>query len=269
MISTEYFPAQSLGTIPVPYVGGFSKWYYTFIENIDVFPSIDASTQYLTDEPTLISGKTWYGPVTVPKGMAGFTEATTRTKAGLYWKTKFQATVPGSNSDVDVNIDNLVHHQLCIVGKLRSGGYWKIIGTKKKGLTVDDETDTGMGSRAVVLNKLSFTFESIIKNPVLPSFSGDNSSPATLPPGTGITIFKPDSMTLTLNTDFGTDGGDTVVNWISDYVTRFGAFPEIEVWLEDGAGGYNKGNIPIDATNTPPTSFIIRNGGAAGKVKFM
>lgn len=268
MKTTEYFAPQTLGQIYVPYVGGFSKWYYQYSENVNGFPGINPRSQYLTGEPVLKAGKSWLGPVTVPKSMVGFIESTARTKAGLYYKTKFQASMPGSDMNVDVNFDNLAHHQVIIAAKARSGGYWKVFGTNKKGFTVDIETDSGMGNRPVFMNKLVLTYESPFKNPVLASFSGDNSTPATLPPGVDVTIYKPDSMEIDLNTNGAVDGGDTIIDWIPSYVTRFGNFPQIEVWTEVG-DGYEKAPIPIQATGTPPTSFIIRNGGAPGIIKII
>jgi hypothetical protein len=267
MSNTEYLNPQTIGQILVPYLGGFSKWYYTFIENISTFPDVDPETQYLATEPTLLPGKTWYGPVTVPKNMVGFVESSVFGKPGHSWKTKFMATQPGSNMNVDVNLDNLIHHQICVIGKLRSGGYWKVIGNKKKGLSLDVESDSGIGNKAF-LNKLTMSFESRYKGPVLTIFSGDNSLPATLPPGLNVTIVKPDSMDVTMNEDFLVDDGDTVINWTPEYIARFGEFPDIEAWVEKD-GGFDKANILIEALGNPPTSYIIHNGGAPGTIKIM
>lgn len=267
MKSTEYFAHQTLGQILVPYVGGFSKWYYTFIECINNFPDIDQRTQYMSAEPTLLPGCTWFGPVTVPKNLVGFTENSVQGKAGRSWKTKLLVSVAGSNMNVDVNLDNIIHHQLCAVGKLRSGGYWKLIGGKKYGLTVDVETDSGIGNKAF-MNKLTLTMDSRFRGPVLETFSGDNSQPATLPPGISQTIYKPDSMDFDMNENASVNGGDTVINWTEEYISRFGLFPTIESWIKNG-DGFEQANISILAQGDPPTAYIIRNGGAAGIVKIM
>jgi len=262
MQTTEYLSPQSIGYLPGSYVGGFSQWYYTYKEFLSGFPSINPSTQFLNSEPALISGKTWYGPVNIAKTLIGFSETTASAKAGPYWKYQVQAILPGGNSNIDVNLDNMMHHEIVLVGKLRSGGFWKIIGNNKKGLTVDINTDTGKGSRAILLNTLTLTGESIYKAPVLPSFSGDDSTP---PFQTIVTVIQPDMEEIPFNTS-----GDTVIDWtINRRVTRFGNYPVIEVWVLNDSGTYSKSSIPIDSVGTPPTQFIVRNEGGNGVIKIM
>jgi hypothetical protein len=181
MIPTAYLPDQSLGNIIASYNGGFCRWYYTFIENLDGFPKIDPSTQMLPFEPALKAGTSWFGPVNVPYNSAGFDETSQRIKGGIYYKQKVVGNMPGFDGNAWINLENLLYHQIVIVGKLHSGGGWIIAGNNKKGFDLDTETDTGSGNRAIATNKLTFNLESISKAIPLVDFQGiNNVSPAYL-----------------------------------------------------------------------------------------
>lgn len=266
MIPTNYLPSQSLGnTLASSYVGGFSQWYYTFIENLDSFPTVDPLTQQLIAEPTLKSGKTWYGPVNVPINATGFNETSQRAKGGIYYKQKLVSSMPGFNANAHINLENIIYHQIVIVGKLRSGGFWVIAGTDKKGFDIDTETDTGSGNRAIAINKITLNNESLSKAMVLPSFNGLlNTAP---PIGTTIiTVTTGSGGSDPEFIDFNISG-DTTIVWDGTRLAKYGAFPTIEIFAINDAGAYYLANMAVDVIGNPPTQFIIRNAGGIGKIK--
>src|SRR4051812_44916971 len=122
MYQTAYLPLQSIGRLRVPYVGGFCRWWYTPIENIDVFPPINPLTQMLAAEPTLKAGATWYGPVNVPDSHVGWDEEMQQGKPGHWYKEKVEGLMPGMDRNSHINLQNHAFHQFVIVGKARSGG---------------------------------------------------------------------------------------------------------------------------------------------------
>jgi hypothetical protein len=65
--------------------------------------------------------------------------------------------------------------------------------------------------------------------------------------------------------DFNTNS-DTVVTLTTDRLLKFGRWPNIELWCDDGIGGYYQGNMPIVAIGQPPTSYVVQNGGGIGKI---
>lgn len=266
MVITEYMPHQTLGPSYMPYNGGVCTLYYTFIENIASFPTINPANQQLTGEPVLKPGATWYGPIDLPDSLTGFTETTARTKGGIYFKTKGVAAIPGSNSDVHINLGNIAYHQLCVVAKLRSGGFWVVYGNDRKGMDVDIEAATGEGAKSVHLNKLSFTYECPNRSPVLPSFQGDNSQPPASGSTTIIIINQPDMERI----DF-TNQTTVSVEWTIDRRNRFKEMPIIECWLlqndqsAPNYGSYYLANISITLDAAPPNTgnFFVNVGGPA------
>lgn len=262
MFSTEYKALQTIGKSYEPYIGGITKWWYTPIENLNEFPVINPATQKLISEPVLKVGKQWYGPVNVPDRQLGWEEQMNRSVAGRFYKQRIQSFFPGNYAGSHINIGNLVAHEVCIVAKLRAGGFFIVLGNDQSGLDLDDSTSSGSGSTDVPGSKLMFSMDTKDKALVLDTFLGEGSIP---PPIFGINITRSDMETIAFNPI-----GDTVVEWTGDLIARFGQFPTIEIWAKEAVtGNYYKANIGIDAVGDPPISFIIRNNGGDGKIKIM
>src|SRR4051812_25162894 len=126
MFQTGYKGIQGFST-RLPYDGGFCKWYFTPKENISLFPEIDPATQFLSAEPVLIDGATWF-IAKVPNNQLGFEEDLQQGKGGIFYKQKVSGFHVGDSGTSRVNLENMPHHEFVIVGKLRAAGLYLIIG---------------------------------------------------------------------------------------------------------------------------------------------
>jgi hypothetical protein len=170
MYSTSYLPLEAVGRLLVAFTGGFCKWWYTPIQNIASFAAVDPVTQLLSSEPALHAGKVWYGPVTVPESKTGWDEDLQRTKPGISYKEKVEGFVAGMSARSHINLANLAHHQVCIVGKVRSGGFYIVLGDDVAGLDLDVNASNGVGSVGMPGTKLAFTGEFKNKALILQNF---------------------------------------------------------------------------------------------------
>ncbi len=265
MYQTAYVDLQSIGRLRVPYSGGFCKWWYTPIQNIASFPAVNPVTQLLNSEPILQAGKTWYGPVTVPDRRLGWEEDLKRVKAGLYYSGKVEGFMPGMDIANHINLQNLAYNQVCIVGRVRSGGFFLILGNDVAGLDLDVNTTSGYSLDGIPGSKLMFTGESINRALILPSFAGIS----TPPPGTATT---------------GTSGGLTgsggtpeIIHFTNQTTidvpytaarrTSYGDFPLIQIWISDGSSIYlvPGPDISVDLPAPNQTNFQINiNGPVSG-----
>jgi hypothetical protein len=171
MYQTSYKSLEGIARIKGSYIGGFCKWWYTPIENIASFPAVNPVTQLLNSEPVLQAGKTWYGPITVPESKTGWKEDPQRTKPGISYKQRVEGFNPGLSANNHINLENLIHHQVCIVGKVRSGGFYIILGNDQAGLDIDHNETSGIGSAGMPGTELVFTGEFKNKALILPSFT--------------------------------------------------------------------------------------------------
>jgi hypothetical protein len=170
MYSTAYLPLHTIERLDV-FTGGFCKWWYTPIESISSFPAVDPVTQKLNGEPALLAGKVWYGPVKVPESKTGWEEDLTRSKPGISYKEKVEGFQAGLSAGSHLNLENLVHHQVCIVGKVRSGGFYIVLGNDVAGLDLDVIATSGVGSVGMPGSKLAFTGEFKNKALILSTFN--------------------------------------------------------------------------------------------------
>gem|GEM_PF-2614730 len=265
MNNTAYLPLSTIGQTGSTYEGGVSKWWYTPIENLEGFPMVDPNTQQLTDAPRLKSGASWYGPVNIPTYEVGYEEPDAISAAGIYYKQKLVGSMPGANSQAHINLRNLSQKQLCVIAKLRAGGFYIVLGNDEFGMILSTQFSTTIGVKDTPATKLMLTLDSINKAMVLPSFYDDNS----IPPNIGTVIMgggNVSTSTPSLEINFNATG-DTLIYWTSTLATTYGDFPTIEVWAWNNDNNhYYKANIPIDSVGNPPTQFTVRNGGGLGKI---
>lgn len=225
-------------------------------------PPIDPLTQYLSGEPTLAEGKTWKGPIIVPNDQLGFQEQMQRNRAGIYYKQKVTGFYPGDGAASRINIENMPYSQYIIVGKVRAGGFFMVLGGRTNAL--DFATDFNQGTHSDAAgHDFSFIGESVNKGLVLMSFSG---MPATPPPdwegsggsgGSGTDKNQTEIITFT-------DAETVEIDWNSTRINKFGSFPLIEVWfLTDGV--LQLANTPITCDAIPPdtTLITVNNAGPA------
>ena len=158
-MQTAYLPLQTLSKANPSFVGGFCKWWYVPRQYIASFGQVDPITQQLLMPPTLKSGKTWYGPVNVPDKKRGWKQTLAETKAGYYYKQLVTGVVEGNNSINHINRQNLLHHEVVIVGLLRAGHFFIILGNPESGLSYEEETDSGGDQFDLHQTTFSFTGE--------------------------------------------------------------------------------------------------------------
>lgn len=239
----------------IPYDAGFCRFWYTPIENILAWPSIDPLTQYLDSEPALKPDCSWYGPIAVPKSRLGYKESQETAKAGTWYKISVEGYYPGESPASRVNLENMPYHRYVAVGKLRAGGAHLLIGSSESWLDFDHEF-TSIGKDAAG-SKISFTGESYQKALILPSFTP---SSYILPPGSSgpEPILSAGGANDVEVIPFF-DISDLNIEWNTSLINRFGFFPVIEVWImQSGTLTYNP--TPYITTNANPpaqTSFNI------------
>lgn len=238
------------------YDGGFVEWYYIPKEKISVWPALK-NNQELDAEPQLVFGAAWHGPVKVPQSTVGFSEIQDQSPAGPFYKIQVEGIQFGEGRENRVILDNMAYHEFIVVGKLRAGGFWIMLGNKECGLQFGHKTDNGKGYFNTSKNELAFAGESINKGLILPSFGMAPSTPSPGSPGSGSGAPSGGAANQTETIIFsGT--GSVVIPWTSERKAAFGNFPLIQVWFNDSTH-YSLANVPIICDYAPPatTSFTI------------
>ena len=159
----------------LPVIGGFCKFWFIPVEEVEDMPVINPASQVLKSEVVLKTGKLWRGPVPVPDRQLGFTEIKKDSKSGPYYEIKVSCTYPGDVPATRTNIDNMAYEKFMIVGKLRASGAYLLIGNTEAGMDFSADFDSGSANGNAALNKFEFFTEQINKALVLPSFNGEES----------------------------------------------------------------------------------------------
>lgn len=264
MQQTAYLGITTLSEA-LPYLGGCCNWYFIPKEDIDVFPAVNPLTQELLAEPTLKTGKNWYGPMLVLNDDIGFEEQQEVTQAGLYYKQKFSGMYAGEGRASRINLENLAYHEMVIVAKLRAGGFFIILGNTETGLDFEHTFNTGGGPLETPGSKIMFTTESLHKALILPNFLGINSVPPPDGGGSGGGGGSSDTTANETEVIAFTNESLININWTGSRAARFGSFPLIEVWLEETGYHYLAPNLDIRVDAPAPTQslFTINIGGPA------
>jgi hypothetical protein len=99
-------------------------------------------------------------------------------RRALYYKQKVRmAFIPGDNGNSRINLENLPYYEFVVVGKLRAGGLWLVLGTDKLGLQLDADFKSGDGAINTAGNQFAFSISSVSRAVILPSFLGNNTTP--------------------------------------------------------------------------------------------
>lgn len=238
------------------YDGGFLEWYYIPKEKISVWPTLK-NNQELENEPQLVGGASWYGPVKVPQSTVGFVENQDLAPAGPFYKIMVEGIHFGEGRQNRVILENMPYHEFIVVGKLRAGGFWVMIGNKECGLQFGHKSDNGKGYFNTTKNEIAFSGEYIHKALILPSFELSPSTPSPGAPEVDPGGAIGDGANVTETIDFETTDS-VVIPWTAERKAVFGNFPLIQVWFDDGLK-FSLANVPITCDQAPPltTSFTI------------
>lgn len=241
------------------YRGGFCQFWYTEIDNIATFPRVNAANQQLVDEPALVAGASWFGPIPVPKDQFGFSEAFERTKAGPYYKYKIEGTHVGDSVESRVNIENMTYPKYLVVGKVRAGGFYILIGTLDSPLSFDPDFDSGKGPSDTAGTKYVFSTEHISKAYILPSFAADQQASDNGSNGNG------GNGNMANQKEIIPFVNKSLVNipWTATRLGKFGTMPLIEVWIDDGVNPpflNMGGNIEVDQAPPAMTELNVNLG---------
>ncbi len=263
MYQTGYAGITTL-SYGLPYTGGFCQWWYTAKENMLNWPAVDPLSQFLISEPTLIEGATWLGPVKVPDHTLGFEEPIKRSQAGIFYNQKVIGLHPGDDAFSRINIGNMPYHEYVIVGKVRAGGFFLVLGNNDRGFKFDPDYSSGEGIKGIAGSKFSFTKQSLYKGDVLLSFSA---SPNTPPPGWyGVNTsggIIDDGTNKTEIIPFDTETIKTF-DWTQERKDLFGAFPLLQVWKLGPPISYINVAIIVDAAPPDQTQFTVYTPGVPG-----
>jgi hypothetical protein len=241
------------------YAGGFCQFYYIPVESIATFPRVNAANQQLTDEPTLVAGAYWFGPITVPKDKLGFSEDFDRVKAGTYWKYKLEGVHIGDSVESRVNIENMVYHKYLLVGKVRAGGFYILIGTVDSPCSFSPPFTTGFGPADTAKTNFVFTTEHISKAYILPSFNADVLAAGAGGNGNG----GNENMANQREIIQFNNSQQVNIPWTNTRQNKFGSMPLVEVWIDDGVNPpylSMGGNIEVDAQPPAMTELNVKLG---------
>lgn len=245
---------------------GFCKLWFTPIENILSWPAVDPLTQFLSTEPVLKVGTTWYGPMKVPDKQSDFGETLQVTAAGPYYKQKLSCYLPGDDGYTRVNAANLVWSEFVFLGLVRAGGYFQVFGNDQNGVTLT-ENEFSNNTNNAAGRRFSFTANSLDPAQVLMNFSLSPSTPpagweipgeGTDPePGTGAGN-ETEIISFTTETEI-------TIPWTDLRIERFTTFPIIQVW-KYVAGKPELINVPIGCDDEPgsQTYFTVYTPGTPG-----
>jgi hypothetical protein len=241
------------------YEAGWCEFYYTPIENIDIWPTLSPLTQELNGEPILKAGTSWYGPINIANQQLGYKESQEKSTAGVYYKIQLDGFYPGDGRASRVNLENMPYHRFVIVGKQRAGGIFLLIGSPDGGLDFSHNFLTGRGNTATISDFI-FSGDLLNKAFVLPSFGSQTSTPMPGDTGggsggtggTGGTGDIPNNYEIITFTD----QASMSIYWTDARKLLFGNMPIIEVWFFDGLY-YQLANIPIKVDALPPSISVI------------
>lgn len=242
-------------------MGGFCKFWYIPVEDIAVFPRVSASSQKLVDEPLLVNGAGWFGPIEVPRDKLGFSELMQSSKAGPSYTTKLEGLHVGDSAESRVNLENMPYHRYVVVGKVRAGGFCIIIGTPRSWCNFLPEYKSGNSTTETAGTSFSFITNHISKPYILPAFLAD-----TISSGIGVEGSGGASTMNKSETIFFENQGMVNIPWTATRQEKFGSFPIVEVWIQElGQKPFLSfgGNIEVDH---PPPAFSelsVKLGGAA------
>lgn len=231
------------------------------MEDCNIFPRINSTNQQLIGEPSLKAGKAWFGPIQVPRNRLGYTEIMKRTNAGPYYEIKMEALHIGDSPQSRVNLENMPYHRYLVVGKVRAGGHYHLVGTPDSPCTFNPAYQSGNGAGETAQTLIQFLTEHISKAYILPSFTADTLSPGVISPGD-----EEDPLCMVNQKEIISFNEQATINipWTPTRAAKFGSFPVIDVYIEeDGSPPTRTMAGSIEADQEPPafTELSVKLGG--------
>ncbi len=250
------------------YDAGWCEFYYTPIESIDQWPSVNPVTQELSAETTLKVGASWKGPIRIANQQLGYKEQQQKSPAGVFYKVQVDGMYPGDGRASRVNLSNMAYHQYVLVGKQRAGGMFVLLGAPESGFDFTNEFNTGRGAPTAI-NEFIFSGDSLFKPQILASFGGQSSTP--MPGGGGSGSGGGSGGSGSGGSGGGSSSGSDInvaeiitftaqpsisISYTDSRKAKFGAMPTIEVWFKNGYT-YQLANIPITVDAAPPSTTVF------------
>lgn len=265
-------PWTGITTLPagLAYDGGMCEWYYTPWENIESWPGVNPSTGELDGEPILKVGAAWFGPIIVNRNSVGYTENPEQDVAGNFFRHQVEGPYYGHGRNSRVILANMLKYKYAIVGKLRAGGCFLLIGGPQYGLEFMYNFRSG-GSQDTAQHTLRFVADAAEPAYVLPSFGSEVSlpqpnTPPEWPGGGGGSGSGGPNETAVINF---TNASTVTINYTPAMKLLYGAFPTIEVYINEG-GTLRLTQLPIMVDAAPPSTSVftieIPGGTASGFV---
>jgi hypothetical protein len=241
------------------YVGGFCRFWYIPFEDIGVFPRINPDNQKLVAEPSLKVDKAWFGPIKVPRDKLGYNEELKYTKAGPYYECKVEGMHIGDSPESRVNFENMPYHKYVIIGKMRAGGMYLLIGTVDSPCTFNTVFNSGKSGADTSQTAIQFITEHISKAYIIPSFNGDTLSPGIGGDGPGEEIMANQKEIIPFV-------GQSSINipWTPLRLSKFGTYPVIDVYMQEGDEKPVRvpgGSVEADAAPPAFTELTVNLGG--------
>ncbi len=188
-----------------------------------------------------------------------YNEKPKNSKNGTFTEVSVGGVINYTSPDILATLETLEYHEL--VGIITdSRRQRRIVGNKEQGLSLTFSNKNGNLSNSTNAIEVNMVIEQEGK----PPFYGWNLTSSS--PGTGGGSGGSGNTPIIMEEINFNTTGDTTISLTPDRLLNFGRWPKIELWCDDGNGGYYKGNMPIVAIGQPPTSYIVQNGGGIGKI---
>jgi hypothetical protein len=173
MFTTAYLQNSNIIKASSHLSGGICKLWFVPINWINSFSGINPLTQNLFTEPTLLAGKNWIGPIVLPDTQKGYEEKPTDSTAGIFYKRKITALIPGFGQSMHHQTQNMVHQSFCVIAKLRTTNAYIVVGNKQFGLSFTSEFASGNNAADAATIKIQFFDDCKNKAAILNTFSLD------------------------------------------------------------------------------------------------
>jgi hypothetical protein len=267
------------------FTGGICKWWYVPVQWIAFMPPIDPLTQAYEQEPALLPGYSWLGPIWVPDSKLGFSESKEEDKPGPWYKQQVAAYQPGDGLQNRILRQNMGYMDFVVVAKPRTGSYYLVLGTPDSGMGYDHGYNTGKGGNTATAGAdFTLSGESPHNATTLPVFSGDVQAlsipntiywgtvptrrlPTTVEIGAGASATFPNGADV--QADFRTTTGPQWL-WVAEYYGqpykrywsanalsngRIGGPGSLQVWVQQGTVARTSGGMWRVYATTFRTAF--------------
>lgn len=162
VMQQTYFPIQHLDKPPIK-PSGLCYFFFTPVENVAYWPTIDPQNGSFTDGVVLKDGATWYRCEVIDTDR-DFKETSKDDAAGQYVETSLEGFLPDDSPSNILSVSAMQFHRFVIVLKERNN-IMRLIGTEDAGARFarSYESADADGARG---HKLVFSWRSILPAPI-------------------------------------------------------------------------------------------------------